>query len=125
FIRYDGKVHISDYKSTSKSLDPDSEFWDHLRLDSQLSMYVMAGQELAQAGALTQFGITPEEGVSGAFYDVWRKPTIKPSKLTQAETKELVETGKYLGSEFQVEHIPPTEDAARIVKVNGVVAEVE
>jgi len=125
FIRYDGKVHISDYKSTSKSLDPDSEFWDHLRLDSQLSMYVMAGQELAQAGALTQFGITPEEGVNGAFYDVWRKPTIKPSKLTQAETKELVETGKYLGSEFQVEHIPPTEDAARIVKVNGVVAEVE
>jgi hypothetical protein len=125
FIRWNGGVSISDYKSTSKSLDPESEFWDHLRLDPQLSMYVMAGQEMAQAGALAQFGITPEEGVRGAFYDVWRKPTIKPSKLTQAETAALMETGKYLDSEFQVEHTPPEGDTPRLVKVNGVIAQAE
>lgn len=102
-VQYNGNVSIADYKSTSKPIAPDSEFWNHLHLDSQISMYVMAGKELAAAGLLEEYGIPKGTPVAGAFYDVWHKPTIRPSKLTQAETKALMETGKYCGSDFKAE----------------------
>lgn len=116
-VRYNGKISIADYKSTSKPIDADSDFWNHLRLDSQISMYAMAADELARAGMLADMGVTATDRVSGAFYDVWHKPTLKPSLLTQKETNEFIETGKYLGSDFEV-----ARDGDRIM-VNGSVAE--
>lgn len=103
FVRYNGRVSISDYKSTSSSIDADSDFWAHLKLDPQISMYVSAGQELAAAGALEHLGITAEEGVTGAYYDVWAKPKIRPKDLTQAESAEFESTGTYFGNKFEVE----------------------
>lgn len=116
-VRYAGHISIADYKSTSKSISADSDFWNHLNLDSQISMYAMATAEMAKAGLLTEMGITPETEVAGAFYDVWAKPKIRPSKLSQAETKEFLENGKYCETPFTV-----TRDGNKIL-VNGSVAE--
>lgn len=102
-IRRAGKVGFFDYKSTSKSIDADSGFWDHLRLDTQISMYMMALQEMHAQGMLAEFGVAPEEEVTEATYDVWRKPTIGPAMLTQTDTKMLVETGKYMDQGFTVD----------------------
>lgn len=129
-VRYQGRISIADYKSTTKSIDPDSDFWNHLRLDSQISMYGLAAREMAQQGMLSEYGISPTNEVAGAFYDVWHRPTIKPSKLTQAETAEFIKTGMYMEQRFHVEMgftqktcNPPIE--IREVAVNRTMCEVE
>ncbi len=117
-VRYNGSVSIADYKSTSKPIDSDSDFWNHLHLDSQINTYLTATQDMAKAGHLVEFGIPPlDMAVSGAFYDVWHKPQIKPSMLTQGETSEFITTGKYMESDFTV-----TAEGSQIM-VNGAVAE--
>ncbi|KKL54053.1 hypothetical protein LCGC14_2269250, partial [marine sediment metagenome] len=115
-VRRQGTVQVRDYKSTGKSIAADSSFWGHLRLDTQISMYVMAATILY-----------PELQIAGAFYDVWHKPTIKPKALTQKDTKALVETGKYCGTEFTVwvEADDTAENGVRWVKVDDRVAEIE
>lgn len=110
--RYQGKPGFTDYKSTSKSLDADSGFWDHLRLDTQLSMYTMSLQEMQTQGMLAQYGIGDDELIDQPVYDVWHKPTIKAATLTQAETKTLIETGKYMEQEFRVVVVREIEDKA-------------
>jgi RecB family exonuclease len=101
-VKRDGKLSFQDYKSTSKSIDPSSDFWAHLGLDSQISMYALALQHMLKAGLLVDQGLTPDVEVAGAFYDVWKKPQIRPAKLTQAETKEFIANGDYCGSKFTV-----------------------
>jgi hypothetical protein len=80
---------VHEYKSTSKSIDPDSTYWSHLTLDTQTRLYTYAARELGL-------------GMCGVLYDVWHKPTIRPKKLTQADSKKFVETGEYCGEEFDV-----------------------
>lgn len=116
-VRYSGRISIADYKSTSKSISADSDFWNHLSLDSQISMYAMATAEMAKSGMLVDLGIPVDADVAGAFYDVWEKPKIRPSKLTQGETKEFLNNGKYMDAEFIV-----SRDGDKIL-VNGRVAE--
>lgn len=101
-IRRNGKYYISDYKSTAKAIDADSDFWNHLQLDTQISMYVMAGKELTAIGELEAVGVPRDAEVAGAFYDVWHKPAIRPKKLTQADSKKFAETGDYMGTHFEV-----------------------
>ena len=93
---------VSDFKTTSKSLDADSPFWDRLRIDSQISHYVLAVHDLHRLGGLRDFGIKDDEQIGGAFYDVVRKPSISPKTLSQADTAALVETGEYCGKKFVV-----------------------
>lgn len=115
-IRREGRIAISDYKSTTKSLDADSEFWSKLRLDSQLSTYCLALWDLMAAGKLAEYGITPEDVISGAFYDVWHKPQISAKAIPQGETDALVAEGEqqgvYHGKKFE---IVVTRDADGIV----------
>lgn len=122
-IRWNGKIWISDFKTTSKSIATDSEFWDRLRLDTQISFYVLAARDLHKAGMLAEYGIGPDEEIGGAFYDVVHKPTIKPKKLTQAETEEFCTTGKYLGQTFVVERGGTAE--AITVRADGIPLDVE
>lgn len=118
-VRRSGVISVADYKSTSESIESDSPYWDHLGLDTQISMYVMALQELHEQGELRQYGVRDDEVVAGAFYDVWHKPKIKPKNITQKDTAELIETGTYCGSEFKVSHTEPTEGQDRTVVVDG------
>ena len=107
-----GRHFNGEYKSTSKSVDSDSSFWDHLNLDTQISCYRAAAEEMWAAGML-------EYPVDGTLYDVWHKPGIRPKKLTQGESAAFVKDGVYYGQTFVVE-IDPQD----VMTVDGVVAEV-
>jgi len=98
-----GLYYIDEHKSTSKTIDDDSTYWNHLNLDTQTTLYPYAAQQLQLAGKLEPYGITANDPlISGVRYDVWHKPQIRPKKLTQAESKKFVKTGEYMGEEFEV-----------------------
>lgn len=99
----DGSLAIMEHKSTSSDLDNDSTYWGHLKLDTQVSLYVYAMQRLQTDGALTSYKIMPDDPpISDIVYDVWRKPQIKPKKLSASDTLTFIETGQYYGASFDV-----------------------
>lgn len=104
----EGRRYIHEYKSTSASLDPDSDYWGSLQLDTQTRLYAYASE---------REGL----GKCGLLYDVWRKPQIRPKKLTQAESKKFVTDGEYCGEEFTV---VPLNLMTGDISVNGRAAEV-
>ena len=98
-----GFVYVMEHKTTSSSVDEDSTFWSHLNLDTQTTLYIYAARYLQKTGQLEGYGIKPDDPlISGVLYDAFHKPTIKPKKLTQAESKEFVESGEYMGQQFNV-----------------------
>jgi hypothetical protein len=79
----DGRLAVMEHKTTSDDIDPTSNYWRRLRLDIQISIYCLAARMLGYE-------------VDTILYDVVRKPSFsKPKQLTQSQTKELIETGKY------------------------------
>lgn len=109
---------VHEYKSTSKSVDPDSTYWNHLTLDTQTRLYTLAASQLGL-------------GMCGVLYDVWHKPQTRPKKLTQAESKKFVGEvegdGEYCGEKFHISSNPETENPGEpgFLFVNGKEAEVE
>jgi PD-(D/E)XK nuclease superfamily len=119
----DGRMAVMEHKSTSDSVDPSSDYWGHLRLDTQTAIYTYAACRLQADGLLEPYKIRSEdEPISSIIYDVWHKPQIKPKKLSQAETNEFLETSKYFGQEFEI-HMPEGEVSS--VFVDGQPAGVE
>ena len=57
------------------------------------------------------------------LYDVWRKPAIRPKKLTQADSKKFAATGEYCGETFKVSDTVGPDGLG--IAVNGRGAEVE
>jgi len=107
-IRWQGAICALERKSTSRAIGPDSDYWDKAKKDTQVSMYALAFRDMQSWQPDTTDGWfkvleTLDSRYGNTLYDVWHKPTIKPSMLTQAETKALIETGKYCGQEFKVE----------------------
>jgi hypothetical protein len=118
--RYIGKIDrtvrrrqqnmIGEYKSTSRPIGSDSSYWNRLNLDTQVSVYCLAARQ----------GIGD---VAGVLYDVWHRPTIRPRKLTQADSAEFVKTGLYCGREFLIHHARHASSGG--IQVDGVAAEIE
>jgi hypothetical protein len=105
--------YVVEHKSTGSSLDDaetTTKFWKHLNLDTQTLLYPFICQldpELAQLD------------VRGVLYDAYHKPTIRPKKLTQAESAEFLKTCEYCGQKFAV------DKASDGIVVDGKVAQVE
>ncbi len=59
-------MHVFETKTTSKSLDSDSDYWERLRIDSQITRYMWAARQLGF-------------DVVSVIYDVIRKPTTEPN----------------------------------------------
>ena len=120
-IQLVGRFLLGEYKSTGKPIDSGSIYWDHLKLDSQLTLYLIEARHAQLAGKLEQYGISATDPlISGMLYDVWRKPTIRPKKLTQAESKRFAESGPvgdYCGETFEI-------SGKLDIYINGVRAEV-
>ena len=70
-----GRDFVIDHKTTSKDLGDGSPFWTRLRLDLQVSTYLVGARSL---------GFDPV----GAVWDVVRKPSIKPLKATPLEERK-------------------------------------
>lgn len=127
-IRCGAALMLGEYKSTTKSIDPGSLYWDRLNLDSQLTLYLIEARHAQLAGELEQYGIAADDSlISGVLYDVWHKPTIRPKKLSMADSKKFTKDGEYFGEEFRVDSNPLVEinpELERTITVNGVDAEV-
>lgn len=137
-VRWDSRICNQEYKSTSKPIDPESSYWAHLKLDTQVGMYAVAMRDLHRAGLLEEYGIEADAEFGGTVYDVFHKPQIRPKALSQADTKAVIESGQYCNTEFSVvvidEKIETTVDpetgkekkqTIRRVTVDGEEVEVE
>lgn len=123
-IRWQGSVGALERKSTSRSIAPDSDYWDKSKKDTQVSMYALAFLDMAVSKTLPEkIVFNTGERFGNTLYDVWHKPTIKPKMLTQAETKEFIETGVYFDQKFEVMSGTIGNDAR--ITVDGEPAEVE
>jgi len=99
----DGLLYIDEHKSTSKAIDSDSQYWAHLRLDTQTTLYSYAARAMQQWGWLEDYGISADDPlIAGVRLDAWKKPQSKPKKLTIAESKKFVESGEYMDQKFEV-----------------------
>lgn len=115
-----GALLIQENKSTSKPIDSGSTYWQRLRKDTQSKFYIQAARDL-QAKEQTEGAQEIGDLVSGLLHDVFHKPTIKPSKLTQAESAEFIKTGDYCGQHFT---LTPGVNASG-VQVDGIEPEAE
>lgn len=85
----DGRIGVLEQKTTSQSIEPHGDFIRRLRVDSQVSRYLIAAQEI---------GIS----ASTVIYDITRKPTIRPRKLTKKQIKTLCSDGTYFDQPIEV-----------------------
>lgn len=70
-----GTLFVLETKTTSDSLDADSDYWLRLRVDTQISGYILAARELGH-------------NVQSVIYDVIRKPGIRPRNKPTPESLE-------------------------------------
>jgi hypothetical protein len=114
-IKWNGMVGNMERKSTTRSIEADSDYWDKAKKDTQVSMYALAFRDMAERDdSPTYFNKAKHDGVrfGNTLYDVWHKPTIKPKELSQKDTAALIETKTYFGQEFEVETFPLGADEA-------------
>jgi hypothetical protein len=106
-----GRLMIQENKSTSKSIDSGSTYWDRLRKDTQSKFYICAARDLQEESR--KQGMDADDAnivsVSGLLHDVFHKPQISPKKLTMAETAAFMETGDYCGQKFDVVYHSPKQ----------------
>ena len=72
----DGRLAVVEHKLLSEELDSTSSLWRRLRVDHQISLYVMAARLLGYE-------------VDSVLYDVTRKPTIKPTNIPATDEHGL------------------------------------
>lgn len=100
-VEIDGKTILVDHKTTSLDIcSPDTDYWQQLIIESQPSMYDIL---------LRQHGIL----IDKAIWDVTKKPTIKPRRITKAEKEEMLSTNQWMGFE-----LPGTFDIEDLEKEN-------
>jgi len=76
----DGRLAVQDYKTSSEDLGADSTLWTRLRLDSQMSIYLIAARELGY-------------DVDTILYDVTKRPTQRPLKATPEAERKYTKAG--------------------------------
>lgn len=76
-----GRAFIIDHKTTSSDIGDGSAFWNRLRMDAQLSTYLVGARAL---------GFDPV----GAVWDVIHKPSVKPLKATPVDERKYTKATK-------------------------------
>lgn len=123
-VLFNGAVCVLERKSTSRAIDPQSDYWQRWSKDSQISMYALALRDLQTSGQLPDqvaIAAATSPRFGSVLVDVFHKPTIKPAMLTQAATAEFLTSKTYHGETFTVE--AGTDPVT--VRVNDVPAVVE
>lgn len=64
----DGRLAVMEHKTTGDSIDSGSDYWLRLRIDHQISLYMLAAKELGH-------------DVQTVLYNVIRKPSIAPKQI--------------------------------------------
>lgn len=82
-VEFDGRIYCREGKTTSEDIsDPNATYWRRLTIDAQVSKYALANW---QAG----------RKIDGTLYDVVRKPTIRPKKLSKQDRVAITSLGTY------------------------------
>ena len=71
----DMRIAMEEHKSTSDKINADSDYWDRLRLDQQISLYFWAARELGY-------------DVQTVVYDVIRKPGLQLKQATPLDKRK-------------------------------------
>lgn len=72
----DGRLAVMEHKTCSDPLEPESDYWKRLRIDQQISLYMLAARELGH-------------DVQTVLYDVIRKPSISPKLIPLLDDRGL------------------------------------
>ena len=105
-IRWSGMIGVLERKSTTRDIDPSSQYWEKSQKDTQVSMYALAVTDLVNEGIVD----LPDDFdsltiIGNTLYDVWRRPATKPKFLTQAGTIEFQESKEYFGQSFDFDEL--------------------
>ena len=76
----DGRLALMEHKTTGSGIEPESDYWQRLLIDSQISIYWAAAHAKGHA-------------IETTIYDVIRKPTIKPKAVPQGKIKLVEKMG--------------------------------
>lgn len=96
---YAGRKVLIDHKTTSQDItDPNAPYWRQLVVEGQVNHYML----LAWMDSMK---------VDNGLWDVIRKPSISPKKLTKAERASVVAEGVYFGQRIS--------DDDRLALANG------
>lgn len=76
---------LFDHKTCSQDISPEAPYWRQLAVEGQVNHYYL----LAWLNG---------EKFDGAIWDVVRKPSISPKKITKAERASVVSTQSYCGT---------------------------
>lgn len=80
-----GRRFLIDHKTTSQDIqDPDATYWRQLSIEGQVDHYLLMLHLLGEV-------------VDNAIWDVVRKPTISPRKLTKKDRAAVASLGEYYG----------------------------
>lgn len=109
-IRHEDEVYGLEHKTCSEEIHtPDAPYWRKLAIDSQVNTYALSSWQ---------------EGVkiAGMLYDVIRKPTIRPARITKKPKKgepnigtleELTQDGTYYGRHADEEEVSAAVETGR------------
>ncbi len=110
----DGRTAVLEIKTAGEPIEPTADYWRKMRLDAQVSRYLVAARELSW----------PAETI---LYDVTRKPEIRPKNIPSKDIVEIMEgEGRYFGfdvEEHDVEHISKLNDEHRAQEEKAYFAE--
>jgi len=96
-----GRTFIIDHKTTSQDIeDPNAPYWRQLAVEGQVNHYY-----------LLQWvnGIKPD----GAVWDVIRKPTISPKKLSKADVAGVMARQTYCGARMSMDTLTSLQTCER------------
>lgn len=71
----DGRLAVMEHKTTGDGIGVDSDFWRRLRLDQQITLYIIAARGMGY-------------GVQTVLFDAIHKPGIRPKKLTKVQQEK-------------------------------------
>ena len=89
----DGRIALREHKTTSDSIDIDSDYWKRVEMDHQITLYYWATQ---QAGV----------DVQTVEYDVIRKPGIRPQRATPEDKRKYKADGTLYANQRDTDETP-------------------
>lgn len=97
-----GQLLGNEYKTTGMDIDLNGDYWKNLNMGVQARMYVWARRILGKP-------------IDGMYYDVFRKPGIRPKLLSAADTKKFLADFTYMDTLFDIQGEADDADAALFV----------
>lgn len=99
--RSTGLKYLFEHKTSSEDLSPGSDYWRHLAVDSQVSIYLEGAAALGH-------------DVAGCIYDVLGKPDLRPYRATPVESRKYKRTGELYANQREQDETPD-EYQARVM----------